>query len=209
MERWDGIGRRVGLTAVAAGLVAMVVWTATGPAHPAGVVTWAVVAVLGAASVARTGGPGLRWWAARVAGVTLGLLLVGAVADRFGLLGGPGAAGVSWGDWAHFRAEAAELVPWGPLVGPAAVAATVAELTLGGLLVAGRWWRQVGAATAGLFAVYFVAMVPGMGAGSVLQYGIPVLAGGGLLTAARGPRCPTGPGSFVEGSTATHERTGT
>lgn len=77
-------------------------------------------------------------------------------------------------------------VPWSNLVEPAAVAATIAELVLGGLLVAGLWWRWTGKASAGLFFLYLVTMVPGMGAGSVLEYGVPVLIGGCLLTSARG-----------------------
>jgi uncharacterized membrane protein YphA (DoxX/SURF4 family) len=98
---------------------------------------------------------------------------------------------VSWGDWSHFRAETAQLVPWEHLVEPAAVLATCAELSLGALLVLGLWWRWVGKATAGLFAVYLVAMVPGVGAGSILEYGVPVLIGGGLIASARGSRPPT------------------
>jgi hypothetical protein len=67
------------------------------------------------------------------------------------------------------------------LVTPAAVAATAAELVLGALLVAGLWRRWTGKAAAGLFAIYLVAMIPGMGAGSILQYGVPVLVGGALV----------------------------
>jgi hypothetical protein len=188
VERMDTVRKLAGMAWVAAGLVAMALWSATGPRHPAGVVTWVVVAVGAGACAMQGASPRARWWAARVAGVTVGVLLVGAVADRFGVLGGPGAPGVSWGDWPHFRAEAAQLVPWESLVQPAAVAATVAELVLGVLLVAGPWWRWVGKAAAGLFVVYLVAMVPGMGAASLLQFGIPVLIGGSLLTSARGAR---------------------
>ncbi len=130
-------------------------------------------------------------WGGRVAGGVIGLELLGAVADRFGLLGAPGSPGVSWGDWAHFRVETAELVPWAGLVQPAAVAATVTELMtadVGALLVAGLWWRWVGKATAGLFVVYLIAMVPGMGPESVLRYAVPVLVGGALIASARGSR---------------------
>jgi hypothetical protein len=189
MAAMDLTRRLVGTIWVAVGLGAMLVWTAGGPRHAAGVATWAVVVVvaggtaLSALSAGRSG-----WWGGRVAGAVIGAELVGAVADRFGLLGGPGSPGVSWGDWSHFRAETAELVPWSALVSPAAVAATVAELTLGLLLIAGPWWRWTGTATAALFAVYLVAMVPGTGAASVLEYGVPVLVGGALVASARGPR---------------------
>lgn len=186
MERMDRVRRWGGLIWVGAGLVAMLAWIATTPASPPGVVTWIVVVTVAAGTLAP--GNRLRWWGGRVAGIAIGLELVGAVADRFGLLGGPGSPGVSWGDWSHFRAETAELVPWDALVQPAAIAATIAELTLGLLLLAGTWWRWTGKATAGLFAVYLIAMVPGMGSASVLEYGVPVLIGGALAASARGTR---------------------
>lgn len=190
MEWMDRIRRWGGLVWVGAGLVAMLVWVATGPARPPASVTWIVVLIIAAGAVAMVAAPGrrLHWWGGRIAGIVIGVELIGAVADRFGLLGGPGEPGVSWGDWSHFRAETAELVPWDALVGSAAVAATIAELTLGLLLIAGPWWRWIGKATAGLFVVYLVTMIPGMGAASVLEYGVPVLIGGALLTSARGDR---------------------
>jgi hypothetical protein len=130
----------------------------------------------------------VSWWGGRLAGLVVGLELLGAVGDRFGAFGRPGDPMVSWGDWSHFRLEAAELVPWAALVSPAAVAATTAELVLGVLLVAGVWWRWTGKATAGLFVVYLVAMVPGMGAASVLEYAVPLLIGGALVSSSRGER---------------------
>ena len=186
MERSDGIRRLVGTAWVVAGLACMLVWSASGPRHSAGAVTCVVVAVVSVACAAQLAPVRVRWWSARIAAGTLGVLLTGAVADRFGVMGGPGAPGVSWGDWAHFLGETGQLVPWAALVRPAAIAATGAELILGALMVVGLWWRWVGTATAGLFLVYLVAMVPGMGAASLLQYGIPVLVGGSLLASARG-----------------------
>lgn len=190
MERMDHARRVAGGVWVALGAVLMVAWTATLPPDPPGPATWLVAAtvVAGTALAFRGRGESARWWGARIAGAVIGLELLGAVGDRFGLLGPPGAPMVSWGDWAHFKVETAELVPWTSLVQPAAVAATVAELTLGALLVAGPLHRWVGKATAGLFVVYLVAMVPGMGASSVLEYAVPVLVGGALVTSARGSR---------------------
>lgn len=190
MERMDHARRVAGGVWVVLGAVLMLGWAATGPADGPGAATWVVAAtvVAGTALSFRAPAASARWWGARVAGIAIGLELVGAVGDRFGLLGPPGAPGVSWGDWSHFRVETAELVPWDALVQPAAVAATIAEPTLGALLVLGPWWRWAGKGTAGLFAVYLVAMVPGMGATSVLAYAVPVLVGGALVTSARGPR---------------------
>jgi hypothetical protein len=188
MERLDTARRMGGAIWVVTGAAAMVTWALVGSTHQPGVVTWVVMAVIALGTLAQLGSVRAAWWGARLAGATIGVELVGAVADRFGLLGGPGAPGVSWGDWSHFRAEAAELVPWSHLVQPTAVAATVAELVLGLLLVAGVWWRWAGKATAGLFVVYLVAMVPGMGAASLLEYAVPVLVGGALVASARGER---------------------
>ena len=193
MERLDGIRRVAGAVWITAGLVAMLVWVAAGPDDPPGAVTWSVVAVLSVACLAQLAPSPAGWWSARVAAATLGVLLLGAVADRFGVLGAPGDPGVSWGDWSHFRSETAELVPGSLLVQPAAVLATVAETLLGALLVTGLWWRWTGKGAAGLFLVYLVVMVPGMGAGSILEYGVPVLIGGSLLASARGPRPQSAP----------------
>ena len=180
------LGGVAGVAWVSMGFLAMLLWTWSGPDQPAGVATWAVVGavVIGTALMLASASP--QWWGARIAGAVIGFLLVGAVADRFGLLGAPGDPGVSWGDWAHFRAETAELVPWSSLVQTAAVVATVSELVLGVLLLIGWQWRWVGKLSAGLFAVYLVAMIPGMGAASILEFGVPVLIGGCLVASARG-----------------------
>jgi uncharacterized membrane protein YphA (DoxX/SURF4 family) len=188
MKRMDRFRRIAGLLWIVGGLVAMLVWSVTRPSPGAGAVTWMVSVVAALAAACQLAAPHVRWWAARLAGVVIGILLLGAVADRFGLLGANGDPGVSWGDWSHFRAETAQLVPWSHLVSPAAVAATLSELVLGALLLAGLAWRWTGKLAAGLFVVYLVAMVPGMGPSSVLQYGIPVLIGGCLLVSARGER---------------------
>lgn len=190
MERMDRARRIGGGVWVVLGVLATLGWMVSTPPVGPGPVTLAVlgVVVLGAAVQICARRVGWRWWAGRVIGIVIGVELLGAVAVRFGLLGGPGEPGVSWGDWAHFRAETAQLVPFSSLVDAAAVGATGAEIVLGVLLLAGTWWRWVGKATAGLFTVYLVAMLVGDGAAAVLQFGVPVLIGGALLTSARGAR---------------------
>jgi hypothetical protein len=190
MERMDQARRVGGGVWVVLGAALMLGWALTAPPDGPNAVTWLVAATVVSGTVVafRAATPRRRWWGARVAGAVIGLELVGAVGDRFGLLGPPGAPMVSWGDWAHFKVETAELVPWDSLVQPAAVTATVAELALGTLLVLGLLRRAAGKATAGLFVVYLIAMVPGMGVTSVLEYAVPVLIGGALVTSARGRR---------------------
>lgn len=122
----------------------------------------------------------------RLVAILLGATLLGAVADRFGLLGEPGAAGVSWGSWPAFVDYTARLLP-DALDGAAqsaAVAATVVEVALGALLVSGRQRRWAGKACAGLFAVYLLLMLPGVGVEETLRYGVPTLVGGALLVSA-------------------------
>ncbi|NYI70057.1 putative membrane protein YphA (DoxX/SURF4 family) [Naumannella cuiyingiana] len=121
-----------------------------------------------------------------VVAVLLAVSLLGAVADRFGLFGPAGSPGVSWGNWPAFVAYTAGLLPGlpAPAVTVAAIAATIAEAVLGVALIVGWQRRWVGKAAAGLFAVYLVAMLPSVGAGEVVRYGVPMLIGGALLVSA-------------------------
>ncbi|MFE9583103.1 hypothetical protein ACFYO1_42485 [Nocardia sp. NPDC006044] len=120
-----------------------------------------------------------------VARVALGLLLLGSVADRFGLLGAPGDAGVSWGSFDSFADYTRTLLPGfaGGLAAPAAVAATILEFGLGLALVVGLLPRITAAATAGLLAVFMLAMWTSLGFAAMSAYAVAVLAGGAALLA--------------------------
>jgi hypothetical protein len=90
--------------------------------------------------------------------VALAFSFLSAVADRFGLWGQFGAAGVAWGDFDRFTAYTARLLWFLPpsLVAPAAILATGAETILaGGLLVGWRlhWWAFAAAALLLSFAL--------------------------------------------------------
>jgi hypothetical protein len=63
----------------------------------------------------------------------------------------------------------------------AAVVATGAEVLLAVALVAGFRRRWTGKATAGLLAIYLLAMTPTIGLDDVATYAIPVLVGAALL----------------------------
>lgn len=117
--------------------------------------------------------------------VVLGLLLLGSVADRFGLLGGPGDAGVSWGSFDAFVDYTRTLLPGfvSGLAAPAAVAATILEFGLGVTLVVGLVPRITAAGTAGLLAVFMLAMWISLGFAAMSAYAVPVLAGGAALLA--------------------------
>ena len=107
----------------------------------------------------------LRWLAVWLLRVALAFAFLSAVADRFGLWGPFGVAGVAWGDFERFTAYTAELLWFLPpsLVSPAAILATAAEVIVaGGLLVGWRlhWWAFAAAA---LLLSFALAMTGALG----------------------------------------------
>jgi putative oxidoreductase len=83
-----------------------------------------------------------------------------AVADRFGLWGGPGSPNASWGDWQHFLIYANKLNAWMPplLREPAAWVATIAELVLGFALLIPGITRWAAAGSSVLLTVFALSM---------------------------------------------------
>lgn len=109
-----------------------------------------------------------------------------AVADRVGLWGPPGAAGVAWGEWSAFVNYVAAL-NWfapAPLIPALAWAATLAETLLAlGLLVG--WKLRWSALASGLLLLSFaVTMTIAEGVKSPLDSSVFVAAGGAFLLAA-------------------------
>ena len=170
-----------GLLWVAAGVLFQVLWWRS--ARPGGVTVVLGVAVVLLAVAVLAGAGRVVPVLSRVVAVALGLDLGGAVADRFGAFGPPGADGVSWGGWGSFVAYTSTLLPGTGrgLVVAAATAATAVEIVLGVLLVIGWQRRWVGKATAGLLLVYLVSMANGPGVDAVATYAVPTLVGGALL----------------------------
>jgi putative oxidoreductase len=117
----------------------------------------------------------LRW--------ALGATLLSAVADRFGLWGPPGGTNVSWGDWAHFVAYTAKVNSFLPpaLAQGLAILATAVELALGVGLLLGVARRPVAWATAGLLALFAVAMTLSFGVKAPLNYSVFAAAAAALL----------------------------
>ena len=85
--------------------------------------------------------------------LALGVTLLSAVADRFGIWGPPGGATVTWGDWTHFVAYTAKVNSFlpGAFAPVLAIAATAAEALLGITLILGILRRPVAFASAALF----------------------------------------------------------
>ena len=121
-------------------------------------------------------------WFLRVA---LAVTFLSAVADRFGWWGGPGAAGVAWGDWAHFQSYSDLLNVWAPafLKPWLARVATGAEIVLGiGLLVPYRT-KWVAALSGALLVIFAVSMTLALGPKPPLDYSVWVGAAAAFLLA--------------------------
>jgi uncharacterized membrane protein YphA (DoxX/SURF4 family) len=107
-----------------------------------------------------------------------------SVADRFGLWGPAGSAKVAWGNWKNFVAYTAVLnffLPrWNaPIL---AVVVTIAETTLGILLILGLWQRATAAVSAALLCMFAVAMSVALGVKAPLDYSVfSAAAAAGLL----------------------------
>jgi hypothetical protein len=186
MEWMDGARRWGGFLWVAAGLV-LGAWAALSLGVLPGPITTRVCVVVVALAVSILAGWArasvvLGW----VATVALGLDFLAAVADRFGLLGGPGSPGVWWGIWAAFVSNVTAMLHGvgGWVAAALAVGATAAEVVLGIALLTGWQRRWVGKAAAGLLGAYLVLMWTSVGVAEVARFALPVLVGGALLASA-------------------------
>lgn len=123
----------------------------------------------------------------RIAALYLRLALaaafLSAVADRFGLWGAPGSAGVAWGDFESFLAYTASLVPFLPRTGVVVLGwiVTVAEVTLGVALLLG--WKVRGAALASsvLLLGFALGMMIGDGVKAPFDASVFTASAGALL----------------------------
>ena len=106
--------------------------------------------------------------------LALGLTLLSAVADRFGIWGPPGGATVAWGDWTHFVAYTAKVNGFLPssLAPALAIIATAAETLLGIALILGLFRRPVAFASALLFALFAGAMTLSFGVKAPLNFSV-------------------------------------
>jgi uncharacterized membrane protein YphA (DoxX/SURF4 family) len=97
-----------------------------------------------------------------------------SVADRFGLWGPPGSPRAAWGNWTNFVKYTALLNFFLPkwLAPALAAGATIAETSLGVLLILGLWKRQVAALAAGLLCVFALEMTMALGIKAPLDYSV-------------------------------------
>ena len=131
--------------------------------------------------LAVTGGR-IRWLAAALR-MFIGFAFFSAVCDRFGVWGGPGSPGVSWGNFpifVRYTAQVNAFLPW-TVIPALAVIETILEGSLGVAMVAGWRVRQAVPASALLLAAFFAAMTISLGFTSLFPYAVPVMAAGAWL----------------------------
>lgn len=102
--------------------------------------------------------------------VALGLAFLNGIAERFGLYG----KNVGYGNYANYVTYTAQVNAFMPAwtIPFLAGAATVAELVLGVLLIAGLWKRPVALASAVLLVMFGTAMAISFGPWSPLDYSV-------------------------------------
>lgn len=103
--------------------------------------------------------------------------------DRLGLWGKPGDENVSWGDWQHFMVRAEKLMSFLPhqLVEPFAIVATVAEISLGVLLIVGYKTRYAALGSGVLAFLFAFSMTVSLGVLSPLGAGVFTICGASFL----------------------------
>jgi putative oxidoreductase len=121
--------------------------------------------------------------------LSLAIGFLSAVADRFGLWGPPGTAGVAWGSWAPFVAYVAKL-NWfaaSAIVPMLAWVATVAEVGLALGLLLGWQLRWVALASGLLLLAFALTMTFALGIKAPLDYSVFAASAGAFFLAASTP----------------------
>ena len=106
-----------------------------------------------------------------------------SVADRFGLWGPPGSPRAAWGNWSNFVKYTAVLNFFLPqrLAPILATVVTIAESSLGLLLILGLWKRVVAGLSAGLLCLFALAMSVALGVKAPLDYSVFAAAGAATM----------------------------
>ena len=122
-------------------------------------------------------------WVTLFARLALGAAFLSGIASRFGWWG----RGVGYGSWANFVKYTGEVNAFMPraTIPFLAITATVSELVLGALLVAGIRLRVTALASAALLAMFGVAMAVSFGPKEPLDYSVFSACAAALLLAQR------------------------
>ena len=126
-------------------------------------------------------------WGIMYARFALGAAFLSGIADRFGWYTG---RNVGYGNFAGFVSYTAKVNSFMPAfsIPYLAWAATVAELSLGVLLILGLWPRWVALGSAVLLALFGIAMAISFGIKSPMDYSVFSASAGAVLLALYGGR---------------------
>jgi uncharacterized membrane protein YphA (DoxX/SURF4 family) len=118
--------------------------------------------------------------------LTLALSFLFSVADRLGILGPPGAPGVSWGNFANFLTYSAQVNSFAPaaLQPPLGIVATIFESLFGFALLIGIYTRAAALAAGALLFAFGCAMAISFGIKSPFDYSVFTAMSGSLFLAA-------------------------
>jgi len=106
-----------------------------------------------------------------------------AVADRLGIWGSYGKPHVAWGDMGHFMTYAGRLNPWFPnaMIPAVGWGVTIAEITLGVLLVVGFQTRWTARLSGCLLLAFALGMTVGTGIKTAFDASVFAAAGGAFM----------------------------
>ncbi|CAA9194602.1 DoxX family membrane protein [Flavobacterium collinsii] len=118
--------------------------------------------------------------------IVLGITMLSAVADRFGLWGVPGAPGVAWGNWDNFILYTQTLNSFAskPLAEVLGALATFFEIIFGLFLIPGFKTRQVALGTAALMLLFALSMAVSVSVKAPFDYSVLTSAAAALLLSA-------------------------
>lgn len=116
----------------------------------------------------------------------LGVTILSAVADRFGLWGAPGDPGVAWGNWENFITYTQTLNSFASksLAGILGLLATFFEIVFGCFLIIGFKTRSTALGTAALLLLFAIAMAVSNTIKTPLDYSVLTSAAAALLLSA-------------------------
>lgn len=115
--------------------------------------------------------------------IVLGITMLSAVADRFGLWGVPGAPGVAWGNWENFIAYTHTLNPFvsTAFAGILGALATFFEITFGVSLIIGFKTKYAALGTAGLMLLFAISMAISVSVKAPFDYSVLTSSAAALL----------------------------
>lgn len=120
--------------------------------------------------------------------VVLGITMLSAVADRFGLWGAPGSLGVAWGNWENFITYTQTLNSFASksVAGILGALATFFEITFGLFLIIGFKTRITALGTSALMLLFAISMAISVAVKAPFDYSVLTSSAAALLLSAIG-----------------------